>query len=163
MKLISALLIFCSLDSSAQDTTGNVRAILSEADSVVIVQHETLVVFGKPGRPSTTKEIVINGKPNYSIILRSLQLDRKSIDSLALILTKKVDGDVVTMACFEPHHAVYIFKNKTLSYLDICFGCHIFSHSKDIDTGGHQLTNETWLELESFFKARQFETKFSPR
>jgi len=163
MKLIFALFIFCSLDALGQGTVSNVRAILTAADSVIIVQHETLLVSGKPGKSSITKEIVVHGKPNYSVILKSLKLDRRSIDSIAVILTKEVDGDIVTMSCFEPHHAVYIFKNKTLSYLDICFGCHIFSHSKDINTGGHQLTNETWLELESFFTARQFETKFSFR
>ncbi|MFM6924826.1 MAG: hypothetical protein ACKOU7_04940 [Ferruginibacter sp.] len=163
MKLIFALFIFCSLDVFGQDGVNNVQSILSAADSVVIVQHETLLVSGKPGKPSTTKEIIVNGKPNYSIIIKSIKLDRAGTDSLAVILTKEIDGDIVTMSCFEPHHAVYIFKNNTLSYLDICFGCRIFSHSEDINTGGHKLTNETWFELESFFKTRQFETKFSFR
>jgi hypothetical protein len=159
MKFFLCLFIVFSLSASAQDSVSNVRSILTEADSVIIVKHETLLVMGKPGRASTTKEIVINGKPNYSIILQSHKLDPKSIDSLAFILTKNPDGDIVTMNCFESHHTVYIFKKEILSYLDICFGCHRFSRSKDIKTGDHKLTNETWAELESFFARRKIDNK----
>ena len=159
MKIFLSLFIIFSLTPSAQDSVSNVRSVLAEADSVIIVKHETLLVPGKPGRVSTTKEIVINGKPNYSIILQSHKLDHKSIDSLAFILTKKPDGDIVTMNCFEPHHTIYIFKKETLSYLDICFGCHRFSRSNGIKTGDHKLTNETWVELESFFARRKIDNK----
>lgn len=133
----------------------NVRTILTEADSVIIVRHETLLVPGKPGRVSTTKEIIINGKPNYAIILESHRLDHKSIDSLAFILTRDSNDDITKMNCFVPHHTIYIFKKETLSYFDLCFGCHRFSKSKDIKIGVHELTNEIWAELESFFARRQ--------
>jgi hypothetical protein len=159
MKFLLTSFLLFSLPGFAQDSLSNVRSILIEADSVIITKHETLVVPGKPGRASTTKEIIINGKPNYAIILQSHKLDDKSIDSLAFILTKNPDGDAVTMNCFYPHHTVYIFKKGILSYLDICFGCHRFSRSNDIKTGDHKLTNETWVELESFFARRKIDNK----
>lgn len=159
MKFLVSLFIIFSVPAYAQDSFSNVRSIITEADSVIIVRHETLLVPGKPGRVSTTKKIVINEKPNYSIILQSHKLDQKSIDSVVFILTKNPHGDIVTMNCFEPHHTIYIFKKETLSYLDICFGCHRFSKSTDIKTGGHELTNETWIELESFFARRKIDNK----
>ena len=161
MKSLFPLFIFFSLSSFAQKNVSNVRSILTNVDSVIIANHESLFVPEKPiGTPAEKgKEIVINGKPNYSIILKSHKLDSKSIDSLVVILTKEVDGDINKMACFDPHHIIYIFKKGNLSYFDICFGCHDFSISKDIKTGGHEFTNETWAELESFFKNRGFDNK----
>ncbi len=122
MKFLLPLFAFFSLSSFAQDSVSNVRAILTEADSVIIVRHETLLVPGKPGRASTKKEIIIDGKPNYAIILELHKLDHKSIDSLAFILTKESNDDITIMNCFVPHHTIYIFKNETLSYFDLCFG-----------------------------------------
>lgn len=159
MKFLCALLILSAQIAYGQGSANNIFSVLTESDSVIIVKHETLVVPGKPGWPSTTKEILINGKPNDDIILTSTKLSRRSINSLAVILTKETAGDIVTMACFDPHHAVYIFRKEKVSYLDICFGCRQFSYTKEINTGGHQLTNETWLELESFFNAEGIETK----
>jgi hypothetical protein len=156
MKFLLALFLLISLDTVAQNSLSNIRTILTEADSVIIASHESLVVPEKRigGPPEKSKEIIINGKPNFSIILKSHKLDHKSIDSLVFILTKEVSGDITQMACYDPHHAIYIFKKKTVSYLDICFGCQRFSKSKDIKFDIHELTNETWIELESFFAKR---------
>ena len=165
MKILLSLFIFCSVNSFAQTSQSNLRSFLINADSVIISNHKSLVVAEKPiGVPAEKGEdIVANGKPNYAIILKSYKLDQISIDSLATILTKEVDGNSNQMACFDPHHTVYIFKNGKLSYLDICLSCHRFSRSKDIETADHQLTDETWLELESFFANRGIENKFSFR
>ena len=161
MKFLLAVFLLISLSAVAQNNLSNIRTILTEADSVIIVSHESLIVPEKPiGSPAEkAKEIIINGNPNYSIILNSYKLDHRSVDSLVLILTKKIDGDFVKMACFDPHNTIYSFKKGVVSYLDICFGCHQISGSKDIKPGDIELTNETWVEMESFFAKRGVENK----
>jgi hypothetical protein len=161
MKLLLPFFIFFSLNSFAQNSFSNVRSILTNADSVIIASHQSLFVPEKPiGTPAEKgKEIVVKGKPNYSIILKSCKLDHKSVDSLAFILTREADGNINQMACFDPHHTIYIFKKEALSFIDICFGCHRFSMSKDFKFGVYGLTDETWVELESFFEKHQIDNK----
>jgi hypothetical protein len=49
-----------------------------------------------------------------------------------------------------PHHAVFLIKNGNTSYVDICFGCHRFETSKDMQRL-YAFDNRKWIELEEFF------------
>ena len=61
--------------------------------------------------------------------------------------------------CFIPHHAILIFKNQEISFIDICFGCSHLATSKDIKVSDDDFDRRKWRELQSYFKQNRITYK----
>lgn len=169
------LIILANFHSFGQISKDSLESKIINADKIEIVSHEDLFVLFKyksekyknnylkyrkdylKYEKNCCRTIVENGKPNKSIIKERIKLDQKAIKELLLVLNNQKDKDSSAQphSCFEPHHAVLIYKNGNCSYLDICFGCLVYAVSEDIIVGENfMIAEEDWKNLELFFKNR---------
>lgn len=155
----TTLLIFLLISflSWGQDNSSKIVSIFQNADSIVLVSHESLITSGEPGKGSIKLKLVLDGNLNYAIVHEIAKLDRNSIDTLTHLLTEpNNDTEIWQLSCFDPHHAICIYKKGKLTYFNICFGCQKFVlYDRDI-VEEKILDQKVWQELESFFKARKF-------
>jgi hypothetical protein len=150
--------MFFSLLLSGQSSIDSLVYKMSNSDSIVVVSHEDLRVYGKPGESDIIRKIIEDGKPNQAIIREKLNLDKATRDSLIfLVKSQKYDPIFGPAFCFDPHHTIYIYRNGSFSYLDVCFGCNTFATSDDIyvdDLLFHSY--EIWKVLKNFLKRKGF-------
>ncbi len=134
-------------------------ARLLESDSIIIVSHESTNQPGKnsiTGKTTPPPALIIEGRPNKSIIHENKKLDSRSTLLLENILTASSADSGIAMTCFQPRHAVFIYKNDSLSYFDFCFDCFNYSASSDISD--RIIFDEIkWKNLQNFFKSEGFE------
>lgn len=100
---------------------------LRSADSIVIVSHDSPNMSlrdKKTGKYRQPPNLIVNGQVSDSAVHERKRLSRKSILELSQILTTPAVDDVMRSTCFQPRHAVVVYKNKRLAYLDICFDCY---------------------------------------
>jgi hypothetical protein len=127
---------------------------LMDADSVIIVSHESTNYPGedkKTGKTLPAPKLIMNGMPNDSIIHERKRLDKKHISTLDRILTAPAVKPEIVTSCFQPRHAVFIYKKGNLSYMDFCFECHDYSISSDLTTE-IILDEPKWDKLNKFVK-----------
>lgn len=124
------------------------------ADSILIISHHR--TKGHHESDSTGKEIpiqelILNNKPNYSIVKERKLIKGQAIDSLIKILGRpSIKGNFALAGCFSPHHAIFVFSEAKTSYLNICFDCHREESSEDL----FKLPNfdpKRWDELKAFY------------
>jgi hypothetical protein len=128
------------------------------ADSVVLVSHMSL--------NGIDRTIVLSSAENESYLVKrdsinaSLIKQRHSLKNISDVkflwftLTRENHDSIIEeISCFDPHHTVLIFKERMISFIDICFECRHFVTSKDI-TLSDQLSKETWEILERFFRKK---------
>lgn len=107
------------------------RKDLSSADSVILLSHYSPNMPIK--NPETGKyykqsiPFIENGRVNYKLSVQELkQLNTEQIHQLSDILTLPATDDVVKTLCFQPLHAVAIFRKEKMYCFDFCFECHGF-------------------------------------
>lgn len=105
------------------------------------------------------RKVIIAGKPNEKIIKEKLILNSALRENLVAIIPDQhiaTDSIIVEVgaACFNPHHTIFIYKNKKWSYIDLCFGCQQYDFSKDliINKENFLARQEDWDELKNFFR-----------
>lgn len=127
---------------------------INSADTILLVSHEEtagIATIDKTGKYIPLPKLVIKGNPNYNIIKEKLILNNTQIKNLSKILIRPFKDSVVEAGrCFIPHHAIFLIKNKKLSYIDICFGCRVFETSRDLKRL-YKFEEQKWAELENFF------------
>ncbi len=127
---------------------------LLESDSIIVASHESTsypVDDLKTGKTLPPPELITNGIPNATIIHEQKKLGKKQIKLLDSILTVSAIEDSVASLCFQPRHAVFIYKKNQLSFIDFCFDCHSYSVSPDIKER-IILDDTKWKNLFQFFK-----------
>ncbi|MFZ1307268.1 MAG: hypothetical protein WAR80_15590 [Ferruginibacter sp.] len=147
-----------SSDNKNSSTTLDVskdslRIKLIEADTVLIVGHLGRM-FKEPGHNDSLPpipSILINGRPNLSIIKKQTVITGLDLDTLINILTKPVTEITGPAMCiFDPHHTIFIIKNGETSFIDVCFNCEQFEASDNLKSFIDFNTNK-WSELDTFF------------
>ena len=69
------------------------------------------------------------------------------------VLTRKpLKEQIAVSGCFDPHHAIFIFKEGQISYLDICFTCRGLVVSDDISVSYEDFDQKKWEELHEFIQ-----------
>jgi len=116
---------------------------------------------------AVVKPLLKNGKPNNSIIREKIKLDSKLKQELIEVISKQKEDSLIYDGnyCFEPHHTIFIYKEKRWSYIDLCFGCDHYSYSKDlkINKDDFLVTYEDWRKLETFFTNQNLNYKMRKR
>jgi len=153
---ITVIRLLCMINSYGQKAVPN--KIISNADSIFIVSHlltyESLVV-DENGKTRKQRFLIKNGFLNKSIIKEYVKLSKPEVDTLLAILNiPETASELNAIKCFSPHHGIVIFKNKMVSYIDICFDCLHIAVSNDIDDGFYFSTG-TWKKLRTFFKSKK--------
>jgi hypothetical protein len=98
----------------------------------------------------------IAGKPKLKIIKERKLIIGRRLEALIKILERPTpDSEVIVHARFERQHAIFIIKNGTTSYVDICFTCLEFEKPKEISKIGLSNTRK-WQELDAYFRSLGF-------
>lgn len=153
--LLQPLTVFSQVD--------NIRAKFLQADSVLLISHvltsgSTDLVTDKSGK-DISPNLFIAGTLNRKIIKERKLIKGTELEKLIQILTRPFHDTVSSQGgCFIPHHSIFIFKNETVSYIDICFHCSSIKKSEDLDK--LELFDEIrWIALKAFFKSKGFKYK----
>lgn len=141
--------------------------IFTTADSIRIVSHEDLTYGNASNKWATIqREIYKDGKPNYTIVKEIVTLKKEEFGMLhALLIEGKPDEDQVGGFCiFNPHHAIFIYKNGNCSCISFCFECRMYIISEGLKTGEPVFINYcTWKNLYDFFVAHGIKYKMMPK
>lgn len=142
------------IDSQKEINKALIKKI-STADSILLTSHTgTTIDHGKGN--FNTPELVINNRMNTKIIREKQVLSGTNLDTLIKILSMPTNNDSTSGAhCCDPHHSIFIFNKKEISYLDLCFHCNCLFTSKDLSliVGYEQ---PKWKALLAFFKKLGF-------
>lgn len=155
-KLFFVVLVILEGTSSikAQTKQQNLRKVLLNADTVLIVSHDNtgITLRDETGRDITPK-LFINGKLNYGILHeQKIIKDSMRKKLLGILLLKNKNNKIVMNKCYMPQHAILIIKNHKVSFIDICFGCLKYEVSDDLSFFMDPFDINKWNELYQFFK-----------
>lgn len=127
----------------SQTPKEKIETRLTEADSVLIVTHETT---GEGYlRPDDRKPgLLDSGKVNYHIISEIVKLTAEDIATIIPVFARlsRYDAPREERGCFRLNHAMLIFKNQAVSFIDLGLECETFWASKDL------LVNNNLLDFE---------------
>ena len=152
------LLLLFTTNLFAQDNR-LIGAKLSEADSVILVSYE--IYADRENEPEViSQQLAIDGKLNERIFIEKLVLTRSSIDTLSCILVRPFEDERISITrCFNPHQAIFVFRNGNISYLDLCFDCRNFDVTPDLNSL-EPFDTLKWIQLEQFFLGLGFRYGF---
>ena len=98
---------------------------LTGSDSVILVSHFS--PNGPIKDPKTGKYVrvvmMVNDKFNDSIVQERKKLKSSDIQKIVDSLSTDAFDDGIRTTCFQPRHAILVYKNSNLTYLDFCFDC----------------------------------------
>lgn len=133
---------------------------LKRADTILLVSHG--LVEGSTddyvdinGKTIPFPKLIINNKPNNSVIKNRVVLKGKKVDTLAKILERTFKDSITNQACILTHHTIFLIKGGKTSYINLSFECRSFETSKDMKFI-EQFDDRRWSELESFFRQLGF-------
>ena len=146
----------------SQNNTNWLSKKMKAADTVLVISHvATTGVMNEDetGKFISPPELIIGDKLNDSIVIERSIITGAQLDVLIRILTQPLQSKNIYVAKrFIPHHAIILIKNGKVSYIDICFACHGYVWSKDLESLG-SFDNYKWNALESFFLKQGFKYK----
>ena len=140
--------------------------LINTADSVILISHvATQENHDKPdnlvlplGMSNDTKPIefssfLVGEDINPAIIVQRRFLTNLDVVELAKIIQKHVKKSYIGSKplCFEPHHAILIYKKGRFSYIDLCFHCSDLVTSFDLQLTNMDFINGKWEEMKVFF------------
>ena len=153
--VLSVLGSYTSFCQSANQRYEKIRALLINADSVVVLSHEdTNGFFEKDdGTLYSAPQLVVNGSINQSIVHERIVLRKDQVTRLIKIITKSAHNHPKQGAgCFEPHHSLFIAADGGYLLLEICFQCIGMRASEGIDFSGYDMSESKWKSLKKFFR-----------
>jgi len=143
-----------SIIDSQREVNLLVRDKLKNADSIVLISHQGNIFDSIKGE--VLPEMLIKGRINKSIITEQIKISNKAINVLADIIALPTNYDSIALyKCFDPHHTIFIYNNKKISYIDMCFECWGLRTSEDLkEIRGYELYK--WHRIENFFGSLGF-------
>lgn len=133
---------------------------MKAADAVWLVSHEATagdVEVDKAGHELPYPALLVRGRPNEAIIKEKRLIKGAELAELIKILGRPFrDHSTVSSQCFTPHHALFIRKGSRTSYVDSCFGCHVYNSSRDLWPVLENFDARRWRELQAYFKCKGF-------
>jgi hypothetical protein len=156
------LLLLHTSNASAQKQLTKIKSMLLNADSILLTSHIAPSAIIMENEDPNDRKLVINDSINTKFIKERKLIDKTTILQLASLITKPFRDDVIYEGrCFIPHHTIYVFKNRLISYIDICFHCQEIMCSEDIIFPQEDFDQLTWKNLEKFFLRQGFKYGFS--
>ncbi|WP_417939856.1 hypothetical protein [Flavobacterium sp. RS13.1] len=168
-KIIILVLFLNSLFSFSQIANDSLITSMKNAKKILLTSHEDFELFIKKTGERKTKfrPLLKNEKPNKKIIKKQIYLDLKLKNELINIISNQKKDSLVYDGnyCFEPHHTIFLYKEKKWLYIDLCFGCDHYSYSKElkINKDDFLVTYEDWRKLETFFRNQNLNYKMRKR
>ena len=139
--------------AKAQDSTAILQEKFFGADSIHIVSHEERLQINNKTGEMTYKDFIVDGRPNYAIVKETVKLNKELSEQLYKILTAGKDKEYDTPYCFNPHHAILIYKDSVCSVIGFCFECMhwyvVGYHRFDVPVFHNE---EVWSALCDFFR-----------
>ena len=116
-------------------TPRSVLQKFKQADSIVLISH--ISIWDRLNVPHDSLKgdqcgLLCNGSLNESILLERKQLTFEQQKLLLKVISQPITAPPVDGGCFDPHHAILLYKNGNLSYIHICFSCGSSYASKDL-------------------------------
>ena len=148
------MLVFTNSGFS-QNLKVKIETKLTQADSVLIVSHEA--TRGESFLDKKIPTLLENKKLNYKLVHEKSKLSKEDIDSLIQIFRSLSDtiAPREDRGCFNLHHAIVIFENQTVSFIDLSFECENFLSSSDLDVKNNIISFETWTKLKTLFLTKK--------
>jgi hypothetical protein len=134
------------------------RSALNTADSIILAGHYSPnepIKDERTGKYLPSFEVIVNGKLNESIVQERKKLDRKEIKELGDILFSPTVADSIAAICFQPRNGIFIYNSGKLSYIDVCFDCHGFAISRDLESSVI-FDNTKYERLLQFYRKQGF-------
>lgn len=161
-KACITIYISCAIGlSSIGQSLAKIKSLILKADSVILTSHSYPGMFISEKEEPDDRKLILNGKINPKLIIEQKRLTTTAVKYLASCITRPfADKKIIEDQCFNPRHTVYIFRDKTVSYIDICFECREIECSNDIIFPINDFDSVTWKKLEKFFHAQGFKYGF---
>lgn len=141
-------LLVARFQLSGQSNYVDLKKKLSSADSVFVISYVS------KGDSIHGLEYLLKEEDFSSSLLKGKErLDYTQLSQLTQILTRgeRITGRMATNRSFKPKNAILIYKNGTLSYIDIYFSCQRIETSKDIKFDDFDIKPDKWRELKQYF------------
>ncbi len=132
-----------------QSSYNSLREKISNADSILVISYKS------KGDSIQGLHYLLQEKDFESSLLKGRhRLNKNRRAELKNILTSgdKILGRKTTTRYFKPRNAILIYKNASMSYIDICFLCGRIDTTKDIDFDDFDIKPDKWKRLKQFFK-----------
>lgn len=131
----------------------DLKKLLLESDSVLLVSHQVTQVVIKDEKGRRTLSLISNNKLDRRLIIDKVDISNKSDrETLFKILTQPNTDKKIEMAkCLFPEHAIVMINKKKYSYLELSFSCHRVLTSNDIALTESDFSVQKWSNLEEFF------------
>jgi hypothetical protein len=142
------------MDALPKETSPSLADSIDAADYIVIASHYST---NYPLRDPVTKKpytpkLMIDGKPNDKIIHQKKKLRPAQVRELKNILMTAVENPYKSYTkCFQPRHAVFLYKNQRIEYLDFCFECTGYNRSPEFPVI-IAFDEAKWRTLSDFFR-----------
>ena len=154
LKLFILVFFCCSKNLYAQPLQ-KIKSLILNADSIVVVSHiapPTIITNKKPEE----YKLVLNNQINSRFIKERKLINSDTVQELANFLTIPFRDSIIeeSNCFFYPHHSIYIFHRKKLSYIHICFRCEDIECSPDIKLPVNDFDQATWRRMKDFLKAQ---------
>ncbi len=152
MKQSFFIIVLCSVFSSLlSQTPKSILQKFKQADSIVVISH--ISIWERINLPPDSIKgdrcgLFCNGTLNKSILLQRKQLTFEQRKNLLKVISQPITAPPVEGGCFDPHHALLLYKKGDLSYIHICFSCGSSVASKDLSA-----TFFYYDPLKKFFKS----------
>lgn len=121
-----------------------------QADTILLISHKLLDKY-KKYEDVYNPQIVENGRPNKRIIRQQKVLNDTSRKYLANLLGRLPNAVCKTAPCFNPHHAILLFRRGAISVVNLCFECHTLETSPGIHLKVQDFDEQKWADLKSLF------------
>ncbi|RYG43310.1 MAG: hypothetical protein EOO01_21540 [Chitinophagaceae bacterium] len=129
---------------------------LLNADSVWIASHRSLAYMSREkGRTKLLYKSILRAEtPDTTLFIQQKRIVAREQEELIGLFVETPDSiQSLPALCFDPHHAVFIFKNGQTRFIDICFGCKVIQTSPGLLLKSPK-NFSTWMNLENWFAAK---------
>jgi hypothetical protein len=108
------------------------------ADSVVLINYDlvagsTDVAVDNGGKIITFPNPLISTKPSQDIVWERQLIKGKPPDELFQIISQPFKCSTISQrGCFVPRQTIFLFKNGSTPFVNICFHCSSYKTSLDL-------------------------------
>jgi len=87
------------------------------------LRYDSVVAYDFKGDGDNS--VIKNGSLNKRLIVKSIKLSKKQINSISKTIGNKSSYGGSTMSCFDPHLGIVYYKNGSIvAHINICFECN---------------------------------------
>jgi len=146
LSLIIYFFVGLPIINSIGQTNNSLKSKLLNADSIILISYSN-------SQDKGDRKSILNDQMNLLNLKEYISVKKSGRIELASMITAPFkDNRIEEMGCFDPHHTIYIFKKRIISYITVCFECEEIVMSDDIDIPENDFDKATWKKLKLFFR-----------